>query len=93
MSEVYIEPTYQRNNANYSKLEDIQEQQTLMLDAIIGIFGAIIGIQLIFICYVFRMTINKLCCGRIIRKSGKMVQIGKMSHKIENKDTEDLIEN
>tara|TARA_B110000444_G_scaffold256882_1_gene294180 strand:+ start:139 stop:423 length:285 start_codon:yes stop_codon:yes gene_type:complete len=93
MSEVYIEPTYQSNSGtNYSKFKEMREQQTLMFDVIIGIFGAIICLQLLFTCYVFRITINKFCCGRIIRKSGKMIEIGEMSHKIKDEDTEDLIE-
>ena len=94
MSEVYVEQTYQANadSTNYSKFDDMQKQQTLMLDAIIGIFGAIICLQLLFTCYVFRITIKKLCCGRFIRKSGKMVEIGKMSHTMKNEDKEDLIE-
>ena len=89
MSEVYVEQTYQANadSSNYSKFEEMHSQQKLMLDAIIGIFGGIICIQLLFTCYVFRITIKKLCCGRFIRKSGKMVEIGKMSHTMKNEDS------
>ena len=93
MSEIYVEGVYQSNTeTNHSNFEEMHNQQTLMLDAIIGIFGGIICIQLLFTCYVFRITIKRLCCARIIRKSGKMVEIGEMSHKTENKDTEELLE-
>jgi len=92
MSEVYIEPTYQGNNANYSKFQEMHEQQTLMFDVIIGIFGGIIGLQLLFTCYILRTVIHKFCCGRPVRKYGGIVQIGEMSHKIENNNKENLTE-
>ena len=90
MSEVYVEQTYQANadSSNYSNFEQMHSQQKLMLDAIIGIFGGIICIQLLFTCYVFRITIKKLCCGRPIRKFNGMIQLGELSHEIKKEEKE-----
>lgn len=91
MSEVYIEPTYQSNSGtNYSKFKEMHEQQTLMFDVIIGIFGAIIGLQLLFTCYILRISIHKFCCARPIRKFDGMIQLGELSHKTEKE--EELLE-
>lgn len=94
MSEVYIDN--QPNNAhvskaNYSEFEDMNNDRKIMLDAIIGIFGGIICIQLLFTCYVFRITIKKLCCARPIRKFNGMIQLGELSHK-EEKEEKELLE-
>ena len=94
MSEVYVDQTYEANadSTNYSKFHDMQTQQKLMLDAIIGIFGAIIVIQFLVFSYYFRESIKNFCCARPIRKFDGMLQLGELSHKIE-KEEKELLEN
>ena len=83
MSEVYVNGHNSHvgvhSNANYSSLGDALDESTrIMLEWIIGIFGAIIGIELLIIIIYTKETIKKNCCKRAIRKSGKMVILGEL---------------
>ena len=94
MSEVYVNnEAYEADasKANNSDFEQMHNEQKLMLDTIIGIFGGIICIQLLFTCYVFRITIKRFCCGRPIRKFNGMIQLGELSHKTK-KEEEELLQ-
>ena len=95
MSEVYIADN-QHNDAhisrtNYTALEDMNNENKIMLDTIIGIFGAIIVIEFLVFIYYFRESIKKFCCARPIRKFDGMVQLGEITHNVK-KDKEELLE-
>ena len=85
MSEVYVDNYHSHvgvdSNTNYSRFNEIEESHRIMLDWIIGIFGAIIGIELILIIMYTKETIKKYCCRRALRKSGKMVILGELNSK------------
>lgn len=83
MSEVYVEHNhYAHSNTNYSGLSDgLTESNRVMLDWIIGIFGAIIGIELLLFILYFKEAIKQFCCRRALRKSGKMVILGELNSK------------
>ena len=85
MSEVYIEPSYQHHNTNYSM--DIEsalndERDKVLFYAIIIIFTILVFVQLVFFSY----YIFKNCCEntpykRMKRKnSGMQVVLGKLEH-------------
>lgn len=89
MSEHYVESQFHENNHNYSKLNDnIHQDNKLILDVLIGIFGGLIFINLLIVVYHFREFIKSLC-NRPIRKQNKMVLLGEMSHNI----SDDIIDN
>lgn len=85
MSEVYVDNHHSHvgvhSNTNYSRLNEIEESHRIMLEWIIGIFGAIIGIELLLIIVYTREAIKKCCCRRALRKSGKMVILGELNSK------------
>ena len=94
MSEVYIADNH-HNDAHISRtnstaLEDINNENKIMLDTIIGIFGALIVIEFLVFIYYFRESIKKFCCARPIRKFDGMIQLGELSHKTEKE--EELLE-
>tara|TARA_B110000008_G_scaffold31160_1_gene27931 strand:- start:451 stop:738 length:288 start_codon:yes stop_codon:yes gene_type:complete len=95
MSEVYIADNHHNDahisRTNYTALEDMNNENKIMLDTIIGIFGAIIAIQLLVFSYYFRESIKKFCCARPIRKFDGMVQLGEITHTVEKE--EELLEN
>ena len=89
MSEIYVNDHHSHvgvhSNANYSSLGDALDESTrIMLEWIIGIFGAIIGIELLIIIIYTKETIKKNCCKRAIRKRGKMVILGELNSKETN---------
>lgn len=89
MSEVYVNGHHSHvgvhSSANYSSLGDAFDESTrIMLEWIIGIFGAIIGIELLIIIIYTKETIKKNCCKRAIRKRGKMVILGELNSKKTN---------
>jgi len=85
MSEIYVNDHHSHvgvhSNRNYSRLNEIEESNRIMLEWIIGIFGAIIGIELLVIIIYTKETIKKFCCNRALRKSGKMVILGELNSK------------
>ena len=95
MSEVYIADNHHNDayisRTNSTALEDINNDQKIMLDTIIGIFGAIIVIEFLVFSYYFRESIKKICCARPIRKFDGMIQLGEITHKVK-KEEEELLE-
>lgn len=87
MADIYIESNTNSYDTNFTKLQIINKQNQLILHVIVILFSVIILIQLLFTCYVFRISIKEICCNRIIRKSSKMTEMGELSHKIEEKDS------
>ena len=84
MSEIYVNGHHSHvgvHSTNYSRLNEIEESNRIMLEWIIGIFGAIIGIELLVIIIYTKETIKKFCCNRALRKSGKMVILGELNSK------------
>ena len=93
MSDVYVESQIHENNHNYTMMNDeINNNNKLLLDTIIGIFGGIILLNLLIAIYHFRESIKSLC-NRPIRKQGKMVLLGEMSHKISDDIIDELEKN
>ena len=96
MSEVYIADNHHNDahisTTNSTALEEMNNENKIMLDTIIGIFGAIIVIQFLVFSYYFRESIKNFCCARPIRKFDGMLQLGELSHKIE-KEEKELLEN
>jgi hypothetical protein len=92
MSDQYVESHFYENN-NYTKLNDnMNTHNKLLLDTIIGIFGGIILLNLLIAIYHFRESIKSLC-NRPIRKQGKMVLLGEMSHNISDDIIDELDKN
>ena len=75
---------YSHSNTNYSYSSDeLNESNIVMLYWIIGIFGVIIGINLILFIIYFKEIIKNFYCVRIIlRKKGKMVILGELNNKV-----------
>ena len=91
MSEVYIHDhpnDAHISKTNYSEFEDMNNDRKIMLDTIIGIFGAIIIIEFILFCWYFKESIKKYCCARPIRKFDGMIQLGELSHKTKKEEKE-----
>ena len=91
MSEHYPESNHHINDVNYTALENTNNENEIILDTIIAIFGAIIGIQLLVFSYYFRVIIRNFCCKRHIRNFDGMVQLGEITHTVE-KEEEELLE-
>ena len=90
MSEHYTKTNHHTNtDGNYTAFEDINNENKIILDSIIAIFGAIIIIQSIIFGYFFREIIIKICCKRPIRKFDGMVQLGEISHSMEKEEKEE----
>tara|TARA_X000001036_G_scaffold43665_1_gene34935 strand:- start:50 stop:340 length:291 start_codon:yes stop_codon:yes gene_type:complete len=80
---------YRSNNYNYSDMntDDLENQNKIILDVLIGIFGGLIIINMLILIYYFRETIKSIC-NRPLRKTGGMIKLGEMSHEIESFDEE-----
>ena len=87
MSESYISDNhyYAHSNTNYSGLTELNKTNKLILEWLLGIFGAIIGIHLLVFIIYFKATIKQFCCRRVIRKSGEMVILGELNTSITEK--------
>ena len=96
MSEVYVESQIHENNHNYTMMNDEinNNNNKLLLDTIIGIFGGIILLNLLLILsYLYNTVSIKSLCNRPIRKQGKLVLLGEMSHKISHDIIDELEKN
>ena len=90
MSEINNDHQYYLHHNNYSNLEiDIYNENKVLLDSLIGIFGGIIIIYLLVLIYYFRESIKTLC-NRPLRRQKFMIQLGELKH---NMDDENEIEN
>ena len=80
---------YRSHNHNYSDMntDDLENQNKIILDVLIGIFGGLIIINMLILIYYFRETIKSIC-NRPLRKTGGMIKLGEMSHEIESFDEE-----
>ena len=79
---------YRSNNYNYSDMNTgFENQNKIILDVLIGIFGGLILINMLILIYYFRETI-KTICNRPLRKTGKMIKLGELHHEIEIFDEE-----
>ena len=80
---------YRSHNNNYSDMntDDLENQNKIILDVLIGIFGGLIIINMLILIYYFRETIKSIC-NRPLRKTGGMIKLGEMSHEIESFDEE-----
>lgn len=95
MSEIYIEPSYQHHNTNYSM--DIEsalndERDKALRNAIIIIFTVLIFLQLV-VCsiYTYKECCENTPCKRIKRKnSGMQVILGKLEHCLDKEEQETL---
>lgn len=93
MSDIYVDSQFHKNNHNYTMMNNqINNKNKLLLDTIIGIFGGIIMLNLLIAIYHFRESIKSIC-NRPLRKKGKMVLLGEMSHKISDNTIDDLEKN
>ena len=93
MSEVYIEHHHYEERGNYSGIHGgLDESNRIMLEWIIGIFGAIIGIELLLFILYFKEAIKKYCCRRALRKNGKMLILVELNSK-EKKQNENEVSN
>ena len=88
MSEHYTENNRHIDNVNYTALENMNNENKIILDTIIAIFGAIIVIQFIIFCYISREIIKNLCCKRHIRNFDGMVQLGEITHTVKKEEEE-----
>ena len=79
---------YRSNDYNYSDMNTgFENQNKIILDVLIGIFGGLILINMLIIIYYFRKTIKSIC-NRPLRKTGGMVKLGEMIHEIEQSNEE-----
>ena len=78
--EIHHDQDYRSNNHNYSDMNtDFENQNKIILDVLIGIFGGLIIINMLILIYYFIETIKSIC-NRPLRKTGKMIKLGEMSH-------------
>ncbi len=85
---------YRSNDYNYSDMNtELENQNKIILDVLIGIFGGLIIINMLILIYYFRETI-KTICNRPLRKTGGMIKLGEMTHetteKIEETESEEI---
>ena len=85
---------YRSNDYNYSDMNtELENQNKIILDVLIGIFGGLIIINMLILIYYFRETI-KTICNRPLRKIGKMIKLGEMTHEttetIEETESEEI---
>ena len=85
---------YRSNDYNYSDMNtELENQNKIILDVLIGIFGGLIIINMLILIYYFRETI-KTICNRPLRKTGGMIKLGEMSHEttenIEETESEEI---
>jgi hypothetical protein len=86
--EIHHDQDYRSHNNNYSDMNIVLENQNkIILDTLIGIFGGLIIITMLILIYYFRETI-KTICNRPLRKTGKMIKLGELHHEIEISDEE-----
>jgi hypothetical protein len=93
--EIQHDQDYRSYNHNYSDMNtDLENQNKVILDTLIGIFGGLILIYMLILIYYFRETI-KTICNRPLRKTGDMIKLGELSHEIEiiDEETEINVEN
>ena len=85
---IHHDQDYRSNNYNYSDMNtELENQKKIILDVLIGIFGGLIIINMLILIYYFRETIKSIC-NRPLRKQGKMIKLGEMTHKIDNTNEE-----
>lgn len=85
---------YRSNDYNYSDMNtELENQNKIILDVLIGIFGGLIIINMLILIYYFRETI-KTICNRPLRKTGGMIKLGEMTHEttetIEETESEEI---
>ena len=88
MSEIYVDESIHENTYNYSEFNQnrtMLEFNNLFFVSIVVILIFILLLILVIIVYYFRESI-KLICYRPIRKHGKIILMGEMTHKISNKE-------
>ena len=86
--EIHHDQDYRSNNYNYSDMNtELENQNKIILDVLIGIFGGLILINMLILIYYFRETIKSIC-NRPLRKTGEMIKLGEMRHEIEQSNEE-----
>ena len=86
--EIHHDQDYRSHNHNYSDMNtELENQNKIILDVLIGIFGGLIIINMLVLIYYFRETIKSIC-NRPLRKTGGMIKLGEMRHEIDNSDEE-----
>ena len=86
--EIHHDQDYRSNNHNYSDMNtDLENQNKIILDVLIGIFGGLIIINMLVLIYYFRETIKSIC-NRPLRKTGGLIKLGEMRHEIEQSNEE-----